>query len=243
MCFYNSSTKRALELANRYGRKSDVIEIAQEIFDEQYKVTAFTHPVCPLVTSHPSMQTASWGLIPSWVKTNEDALKVRKMTLNARTETVFNLPSFRAPVLSKRCLLPSTGYFEFHHAGKEVLPYLIFLRHEEIFSIGGVYDVWQNPETNEIVQSFSVLTTPANALCAKIHNGGKNPYRMPLIISREDEEQWLDSSLKANDINRFFTPFESELMDAYPIARDFTKRNPKDSTIIEPANSNLFLFQ
>jgi len=27
-------------------------------------------------------------------------------------------------------------------------------------------------------------------------------------------------------------------MDAYPIARDFTKRNPKDSTIIKPANSN-----
>jgi putative SOS response-associated peptidase YedK len=139
------------------------------------------------------------------------------------------------PILSKRCLIPSTGYFEFHHAGKDVIPYYIFLRNEAVFSLGAIFDVWHNPATNETVQSFAVLTTPANTLCSEIHNGGKNPYRMPLIIHRENEEQWLDNSLKANDINRLIKPFESDLMDAYAITRDFVKRNPKDSTIIEPA--------
>jgi len=235
MCFYNSNSKRALALAARYGRKTDLIEIVQEIIDEQYKITAFTHPDCPIITSHPDIQPAKWGLIPAWVKTNDEALKIKKMTLNARSETVFNMPSFRVSILSKRCLIPSTGYFEFHHAGKEVTPYYLFVRDEAIFSLGGLFDVWQNPSTHEIVQTFTVMTTVANDLCAQIHNGGKSPFRMPLIISREKEELWLDQTLQSNDIRQFFRPFEADRMDAYPIAKDFLKRKPTDSSIIERA--------
>ena len=108
-------SKRAMALANRYGRKTDILEIVQEILDEQYKITAFTNPDCAIVTPDANIQVAKWGLIPHWVKTEEDALKIRKMTLNAKAETVFNLPSYRVPILNKRCLVPSTGFFEFHH--------------------------------------------------------------------------------------------------------------------------------
>ena len=234
MCFYNSQSKRALDLANRYGRKTDIIEIVQEIIDEQYKVNAFTNPVCPIITQSSSIQPAKWGLIPNWIKTEEEAAKVRKMTLNARSETVFNLPSFRIPILKNRCLISSTGYFEFHHAGKDAIPYYIFLKDEEIFSLGGIYELWKNPATNEIIQTFSVLTVPANELCTAIHNSGKNPFRMPLIISKENEEQWLDNSQKADDIKKLLLPFENKRMDAYPISRDFLKRNAVDASIIEP---------
>jgi len=235
MCFYNSQSKRALDLAKRYGRKSDIIEIAQEILDEQYKITSFTHPVCPIITPCLSIQTAKWGLIPHWTKTEEEAKKISNMTLNARSETVFSMPSFRVPVKTKRCLIPSTGYFEFHHAGKEAIPYYLFLKNEEIFSLGGIYEQWQNPITGENAVTFSVLTVPANALCAKIHNGGKNPFRMPLIIPREDDEKWLDTSLNQSGISDFFRPINPDLMDAYAVSRDFLKKNPKDASIIEPA--------
>ena len=47
-------------------------------------------------------------------------------------------------------------------------------------------------------------------LCGTIHNGGKNPFRMPVIIGRENEEMWLDRSLKENDIQQFLKPFEDE---------------------------------
>jgi len=235
MCFYNSYSKRALDLAKRYGRKTDIVEIVQDILDEQYKITAFTHPVCPVITQSPDVQLARWGLIPGWIKTGEEASKIRKMNLNARSETVFNLPSFRAPVLRRRCLIPGTGYFEFQHTGKNVTPHYIFLRDEAIFSFGGIVELWKNPATNETIQSFAVLTTAANTLCAAIHNGGKNPYRMPVIISRENEAHWLDDSLKVDEIKAFFRPFDADRMNAYPVAGDFLKRNPKDSSIIEPA--------
>jgi putative SOS response-associated peptidase YedK len=128
-----------------------------------------------------------------------------------------------------------TGYFEFHHADKSTTPYFIFLCEEEIFSIGGLYERWQNPVTKDITQTFTLLTVPANDLCASIHNGGKNPFRMPLIIGKENEEQWLDKSLQANDIKRFFVPFDTKKMDAYPISKDFLKKSPNDPSIIERA--------
>ena len=82
------------------------------------------------------------------------------MCLNARAETVFELPSFRSPVLSKRCLIPATGYFEFHHRDKNAIPYYIFLKDEAIFSFGGLYEQWRNPVTNETERTFAILTVP-----------------------------------------------------------------------------------
>jgi putative SOS response-associated peptidase YedK len=235
MCFYNSQSKRALDLANRYGRKTDIIEMVQEIIDEQYKIVAFINPVCPIITKDPSIQTAKWGLIPGWTKTTEEANKIKKMTLNARSETVFNLSSFRNPILKRRCLIPSTGYFEFHHEGKEAIPYYIYLKNEEIFSLGGVYELWKNPSTNELSKTFSVLTVPANEICTLIHNGGKTPFRMPLIISKENEEYWLDDSLKPEEIKNLFLPFDNDRMSAFPVSKDFLKKKSDDASIIEPA--------
>jgi putative SOS response-associated peptidase YedK len=235
MCFYNSQSKRAIDLAKRYGRKSDILEIVQEIIEEQYKITAFTNPDCAIITSDASIQVAKWGLIPSWINTEEEAKRIRKMTLNARTENVFNLPSYRIPIIRKRCLIPSTGYFEFHHEGKETIPYYLFLKNEEIFSLGGIYDIWHNPETKEAIQTFSILTTQANDLCAKIHNGGTPPFRMPLVIDKKDEKQWLNNSLNVGDIRHFFRPYPSIGMNTYPVSRDFLKKKSNDSSIIERA--------
>jgi len=235
MCFYNSCSKRALAVAKRYGRKTDLIEIVQEILDEQYKITAFSHPDCYMIANDENVYAAGWGLIPHWTKTEADAKKVSKMTLNARSETVFSLLSFRVPIQTNRCLIPSTGYFEFQHTGKEVTPYYIYLKNEEIFSIAGVYERWRHPVTKEIITTFSILTVPANELCATIHNGGKNPFRMPLIIPPSSEEKWLDPSLNKTEIGGFFQPYNTELMDAYAISKDFLKRNPKDVSIIERA--------
>ena len=233
MCFYNSQSKRALALAKRYGRKTDLFEIVQEIIDEQYKISAFTHPDCAIITQDSNLQVAKWGLIPNWIKTEEEAFKIRKMTLNAKSETVFNLPSFRASIANRRCLIPSTGYFEFHHEGKQAIPYYLFLKDSPIFSLGGIYSVWQNPVTKDVLQTFSVLTVPANELCSTIHNGGKNPFRMPLIIPQINEERWLDASLTQASVNDFFVPFASEKMDAYEISRDFLKKGAKDATVVE----------
>ncbi|MCD8264071.1 MAG: SOS response-associated peptidase [Tannerellaceae bacterium] len=235
MCFHNSMNKSIRSLARRYGRKSDVIEIAQDIINKQYHVNAFTYPVYPVVTCDEELQLYGWRLIPFWVKTEEDAKNIRQFTLNARAETLFSKPSFREPARYRHCLIPSTGYFEWHHAGKQKTPYYIFLKEEDIFSIAGIYDVWRNLETGKDHYTFAMITTGTNELTGPIHNGGKNPHRMPAILSPEEEELWLTPGLTQKEIEELLRPIPGELMDAYIIRPDFLRKNPHDTSIIERA--------
>jgi len=138
---------KAIKVAARYGRKSDVVGIYQSILDEQYHVNAFTFPKYPIITSSDEVQVFNWGLIPFWVRTEEDATEIRKMTLNARADTIFEKPSFREPIMKKRCIVPSTGYFEWRHEGANKIPYYIYLKDEPIFSMAGIYDRWLDKDT------------------------------------------------------------------------------------------------
>ncbi len=51
---------------------------------------------------------ARWGLIPSWATDASIGFK----TINARAETVASRPAFRDAFVSRRCLLPADGFFE-----------------------------------------------------------------------------------------------------------------------------------
>lgn len=139
------------------------------------------------------------GLIPFWIKAKQEAEEIRKMTLNARADTIFEKPSFREPIIKKRCLIPSTGYFEWRHEGVKKIPYYIYLKDEKIFSI---------------------ITTDTNSLTDYIHNA---KHRMPAILSKEDEEKWLDPTLPKKEISSLLKPFEAERMDAFTIKKNHQK--------------------
>ena len=224
MCFFNAQNKRALDLANRYGKRSDIVEMAREIIEEQKVQKAFLRPDCMIVTDNEQLQTAQWGLIPFWVREVAQAESIRKMTANAQSETAFTLSSFREAIKKRRCLIPSTGFYEYHHEGKEAIPYQIHLRDTEIFSLAGIYDEWLHPDTKDTLKTFSVLTVPANELCMYIHNGGRHAGRMPAILTIEDEERWLNPDLKADEIKGLLKPYESSLMEAQALEKDFLRR-------------------
>lgn len=232
MCFHNSMSAKAMKLAARYGRKSDVIEIYQDILNEQYHVNAFNFPKYPVITTSNEVQVFNWGLIPFWTKSEKDAEEIRKMTLNARAETLFEKPSFREPIMKKRCIVPSTGYFEWRHEGTKKIPYYIYLKDEPIFSMAGIYDTWLDKATGKYLNTFSIITTDANPLTDYIHN---TKHRMPAILSKEDEERWLKATLSKAEIESFLYPYPAEKMDAYIIENDFIKKSPTDETILQRA--------
>lgn len=230
MCFHNSMSKKAIEVAARYDRKSDIVEIYQDILNEQYHVNAFNFPKYPVITKSDEVQVYNWGLIPFWVKSEEDADEIRRMTLNARADTIFEKPSFREPIMRKRCLIPSTGYFEWRHEGSKKIPYYIYVKDEPIFSMAGIYDTWLDKSTGEEYSTFSMITTDTNPLTDYIHN---TKHRMPAILSKENEEKWLDTHLTKEEISSLLKPFDAEKMDAYVIENDFIKKAPTDRTILQ----------
>lgn len=237
MCAHNSITKKIEELAARYGRRTDIIEAAREIIEEKYDISVFTWPRCAIVTNDQEIQLFRWGLIPYWVRRVEDADKIKMKTFNARADSLFDKPSFREPARARRCLIPSTGFFEWRHEKGKKIPYYIYLKEEPLFSLAGIYDVWRNPETGEEVYTFSMVTTDANPMMEYIHNSTK---RMPAILSPADEARWLAPDATQADLETLLQPFDEKLMAAYPVNNNFIRKSPDDPSILERRTPSLF---
>jgi putative SOS response-associated peptidase YedK len=47
-----------------------------------------------------------WGFVPSWTK----EMQVGRPLINARSETVYEKPTFRNAIRRRRCLIPADGF-------------------------------------------------------------------------------------------------------------------------------------
>ena len=229
-------------------------ETASDVMDECYVIPAFPQKIsenlfeykkCLIITDSKQIQVMEWGLTPDWLRVKSEkredlkaaymqAIEWRQKTINARSETLFEKKTFSGPVANRRCVIPSTGYFEYHHnADKTKTPYFLYMKNEEIFSIAGIWTKWINPISKRETHTFSLITTTANPLVAKIHNGGSNSQRMPLILSHEDEEKWLCPSLNEKEIKELLKTPSDENMDAYPVSPKFRLMDTHNPLIIE----------
>src|SRR2546429_1213823 len=108
-------------------------------------------PYTTLFRSH--FTTMRWGLIPSWAKD----MSIGNRTLNARSETVTTTPAFRDSILTKRCLIPADGFYEWRKMGSVKQPYCFEVGEGEVFAFAGLWDEWRSPD-GEIIESCTILT-------------------------------------------------------------------------------------
>lgn len=163
---------------------------------DYYQLSGFSHEKVFIYTNkEPELPTHSiWGLIPSWVKSEEQKVKMWNSTLNARGESIFEKPSFRDSAKHMRCILQVDGFYEQHHFKSKSYPYLIQRADNEPITFGGLFSEWVDKSTGEIVNSFSIVTTKGNDLLSKIHNNPKmTEPRMPLILNEKEQELWLQN--------------------------------------------------
>jgi putative SOS response-associated peptidase YedK len=205
----------------------DIISRSAGLFADTYMdfhINGFDFPAVPVYSSaNPDhLQEYYWGLIPHWVKTQAEALSIRARTLNARSDTMYEKPSFRdSCIAGRRCLIPVAGIYEWHGFKGKKYPHYIQMIEESVFFIGGIWSSWVNRETGEILYTFSMVTTEANEMMASIHNDGQ---RMPVIISKESAGSWLDPQLSKDDVLALCQPYPSHLMKAHTISRLITSR-------------------
>jgi putative SOS response-associated peptidase YedK len=195
MCYRNSSNKPASALENRFSAG-----FASEInYKPTYHASAFdAHQWAVVTQENPdTIHTYIWGIIPSWVKDENQAIELQAGNANARCETVFEKPSFRESIKRKRCLVVSTGFYEFKEVKGKKYPYLIRSFESEIFTFAGIYADWVDKSTGELFNTFAVLTKEADTFMADIHNTKK---RMPIILPEKEEKNWLKPGLEKNEI-------------------------------------------
>lgn len=164
-----------------------------------------------------------WGLIPSWAK---DA-SIGAGMINARSETAPEKPAFRASFRRRRCLVPANGFFEWQKQGRVKQPYYIRLRERRVMAIAGLWDRWEGAE-GAPVESCTLLTTDANDLIAPLHE------RMPVIISPEDYDLWLDPEVQDPAALRpLLVPCPPADMTAHPVSRRVNDPSVDDASLLD----------
>jgi putative SOS response-associated peptidase YedK len=175
-------------------------------------------PVIPNTSQH--VELYSWGLIPSWSKDGRG-----NKPINARAETITTSPMFNRLIRNKRCLVPADSFYEWQakplientlfgpapEKGQIVKqPFRIMMKDEDLFSFAGLYDEWVDKSSGEMLRTFTIITTQANELVKPIHE------RMPVILTPEAEELWLDPNEK--EVLDLLQPYDADKMKAYPIS-------------------------
>ncbi|WP_077059032.1 SOS response-associated peptidase [Streptomyces sp. MP131-18] len=181
-----------------------------------------------------------WGLVPSWAKSPEMAVKM----INARAETVHEKPAYRRPFAARRCLLPADGYFEWVTGGGERAeeekgkrkrprkqPYFVTPADGSVMALAGLYEFWRDrtlPDDHPRAwwATCTVVTTEAETAPlpdAPAEGAGPRSLadihpRMPLALPPERWDAWLDPArTDADAIRPLLAPPPPGHFRAHPV--------------------------
>jgi putative SOS response-associated peptidase YedK len=221
-------TKRQEKYVQRYSEPGSEVNFLRQWrqlnIPAVYHGSGFDHPLVPVRLGGGEVRKLSWGLIPAWTKSPADAIKISTRTINARLETLTDKPAFREASQKRRCVVLVDGFFEHHHKLNRTFPYHIRLLNDEPMCLAGIWEEWTDRISGLNRSTFSIVTTRANALMARIHNNPKEEEgpRMPVILSPENETVWTDPKqlMSARDfIEQFGKPFEESQLEAFTVPR------------------------
>jgi len=226
----------ALSLA---GKKLRIERRARKKDEDKRAEVQVLNNICPtdyadvvtMQAEEVGIERMRFGLVPGWAKGSKaEVAKKFAHTFNARSESLFELASFRGPILRQRCLVPVRGW---HEWPDRATPYFIHRRDDAPVLLAGIWDVWESPfpedfESGCVITSMSVITTPPGRYMAKFHD------RSPLILEGEEALSWLQPDLKAEDLRSFFRPYESELLEAYRVSTSANQARNKSEETLRP---------
>jgi putative SOS response-associated peptidase YedK len=230
---------RSLKFLKRSGASADDINAAVDAFNKRfnplypeprvehnYHLSGFQHPLIPVIHVYkgkPHIEPMYWGLIPFWCKDTDLANKLWNQTINARSESMFEKPSFRGPAKYRRGVITVESFFEHHHLNKQSYPFNIRSKDGEPLLMAVLWDEWTDNSTGEIRQTFSIVTVEGNEILTAIHNNPRlQGPRMPLILEEEQVVSWLGlatEDLEPKDILALCQPFSSSKLKAYPVRK------------------------
>jgi len=232
MCGRAYETYTDKELNARYIRGAPTADDIQQLIlmpEPVYNLCpTMNSPVLRVVDGSRRLDSMHWQLIPRY----ESLFKTKLTTINAKSETVFTSSVFGELVERQRCIVPISGFYEWKRDGKTKRPFKIHLADEPIMSLAGVWDTWR-PGSKHERSSFSILTTAANAFMREIHD------RMPVILGRADEEEWLDPEVHEQGVlQRMFKPCPSEWLTAVEVSPLVNSAKNNSPEVLQPAGAD-----
>ncbi len=137
-------------------------------------------PVLVLGKAKPQAALMKWGF-PKWQGSG--------VIINARAESALEKNMFHKSLMERRCVVPTTGFFEWRQEGNSKTKYLFQLQKSKILYLAGLYNMFSAKPS----EAYVVLTTAANSQVAPYH------HRMPLVLEAENVDAWLSDTTFALD--------------------------------------------
>lgn len=166
-----------------------------------------------------------WGLVPSWSKEPQSALKL----INARREGLLEKPMWRRLIKSKRCIVPARGFYEWKKLDDgSKQPYYITPKSGDVLSLAGLWDEWADGAGNEL-QTYTIITTTPNKEMSEIHN------RMPAILNKDQMDIWLEPiDLHQDQLDQLLAPAPDGLLRVVRVGKAVNNASHNSKELIYP---------
>jgi putative SOS response-associated peptidase YedK len=190
------------------------------------------------------LQFFQFGFTPSWAKKQFYMINARSEGDHNKTDDpayhgekgITNKPMFRKSIRSQRCLVIADCFIEGPKKERLSKPYVVYLKDgQHPFALAGIWDMWLDQATGEMINSFAVITTVANDLMQKIGH-----HRSPVVLSRDQEEAWIDPDMSLGDVTSMLNPYPANHMNAYPISDKIKNPRANGIELLEPVGERIY---
>lgn len=184
------------------------------------------------------LRLLSWGLVPSWAKDRAVGYKM----INARAETLLEKPAYKRAALSRRCLVPADGWYEWQVSPSEKdakgkprkQPFFMRPVTGGSIAFAGVYELWRDPglhadDPSAWLATYAIITTAAEPGLDVIHD------RMPLVLPADRWDDWLDPAQRDPDaVRALLQPPVAGRFEALPISTKVNNVRSNGPELLEP---------
>ena len=160
-------------------------------------------------------ELAKWGLVPHWMK------DPKKPFINARSETIFEKPSFKYLYRKNRCVALADGFYEWSMFDDVKRPVYFYLPDHRPFAFACY---WERDRADEAGKTFVIMTTDSSADVEAFH------HRMPVMLTKEGVEGWLKDGDK-----EVLRPFDKPILN-HVVSRIVNSPANNGAACIEPAD-------
>ena len=187
--------------------------------------------VCPTVHVHTvtsaegtrRLRPMRWGFIPHWYKSPTDG----PLLINARSETIADKPAFGAAARQRRCLIPTSGFYEWTVTpDKTRLPWYITRADAAPMVFAGIWQEWTAPGTEDVLTTCAIVTTAANPVMGQIHK------RMPVVLEPDEWPLWLGEAGKG--AARLMDAADEDALKFHRVDRAVNSNRAEGPMLIEP---------
>lgn len=159
-----------------------------------------------------------WGYSPQWLKVLENS------PYSARVESLNEKAMFK-DALQSRCLIPVSGYYEWQQYTRHKRPFAVRRPENRTFLLAGIMTRYATSKATGY-DTFALLTLPSNPMISNISE------RMPVIIPRDDAEDWLNPDA---DPSEYLRAPDNDYLDYYPVAPLVNNPVNRSRIVAEPS--------